>query len=229
MPHPLARELAERLAPATPAERLTPDEPAQRLTPDEPAQRLIPGDRVLLIGVGSGRNVPVLLAAGARVDALEEDPGRAREASARFAAEARVRVVRARYGGPYPFAGGHAAALSTHALQHGSLAGVGAAVAAIRSRLRPGGPFYLTLGSKRDPRFAAGRRLDADVSAPLEGAEAGVPHLYLDEAQVRTLLAGFEIESASEGSAAETAGRWAHTAAEAQGLIHWFVRARRAG
>jgi hypothetical protein len=169
------------------------------------------------------------LAAGARVDALEDDPQRARDAADRFAAEPRVRVARARYGGPIPFAGGFAAALSSHALLHGSLREVAAAVAAVRSRLRPGAPFFLTLGSKHDPRFAAGRRLDADVSAPLEGSEAGVPHLYLDETQLRPLLAGFEIASATERSAAETAGRWAHTAAEAQALVHWFVRAHRAG
>jgi hypothetical protein len=183
--------------------------------------------RVLLLGVGSGRNVPPLLAAGARVDVVEEDPERARAAVDRFAGDGRVRVVRARYAGPIPFAGGFAAALTTHALQHGSLGGVTGAVAAVRSRLAPGAPFFLTLGSKRDPRFASGRRIAPNVAAPLDGSEAGVAHVYLDEPEVRAVLAGFEIESANEASAAETAGRWAHPGAEADGLVHWFVRARR--
>jgi len=185
------------------------------------------GARVLLLGVGTGRNVPPLLAAEARVDVVEDDPERARAAVERFAGDGRVRVARTRYAGPIPFAGGFAAALSTHALQHGSLGGITAAVAAVRSRLVPGARFFLTLGSKRDPRFASGRRIDADVAAPRDGTEAGVAHVYLDEPQVQTLLAGFEIESAVEGSAAETAGRWAHPGAEADGLVHWFVRARR--
>jgi hypothetical protein len=193
----------------------------------ELAQRVDAGARVLLLGVGSGRNVPPFLEADARVDALEDDPERAREAAHRFAADGRVRIARARYAGPIPFAGGFAAALSTHALQHGSLGGVTAAIAAVRSRLGPGAPFFLTLGSKRDPRFSAGRRVDANVAVPLAGSEAGVAHVYLDEAEVYALLAGFEIESAHEGGAAETAGRWAHTPAEAQTLVHWFVRARR--
>jgi len=202
VPHPLARELARGLE---------------------------AGARVLLLGVGSGRNVPPLLAADARVDVLEDDPVRARAAAERFAAEPRVRVTRARYAGPIPFAGGFAAALSTHALQHGSLGSVTAAVAGVRSRLGPGARFLLTLGSKRDPRFASGRRIDANVAAPLDGSEAGVAHVYLDEPEVRALLAGFEIESALEASAADTAGRWAHPGAEADGLVHWFVRARRPG
>ncbi len=200
VPHPLALELAERLA---------------------------PGDRVLLLGVGSGRSVPCLLAAGACVDALEEDAARARSAADRFAADERFRVVRAAYGEPVPFAGPFDAALSTHALQHGSFAGLADAARAARDRLRPGAPFFLTLGSKRDPRFRSGRRIGRHVVIPRDGSEAGVPHVYLDEPEVRALLAGFDLESAVEDSAAEAAGRWAHTEAERAALVHWFVRARR--
>jgi hypothetical protein len=179
------------------------------------------------VGVGSGRSIPCLLEAGARVDALEDDVERARAALGRFATETRVRIARGRYGGPIPFTGGFDAALSTHALQHGSLAGIAAAVAAIRSRLVSGAPFYATFGSRRDPRFASGHRLDQNVTVPLAGLERGVPHVYLDESEVRRLLEGFEIESAVEASAAETAGRWAHSEDEAASLVHWFVRARR--
>jgi hypothetical protein len=63
------------------------------------------------------------------------------------------------------------------------------------------------------------------VWAAVDGPEAGVLHLYLAEPDVRELLSGFEIRSLCEGSAAETAGRWAHTEAEAAPLIHWFVEA----
>lgn len=202
-PHPFAIELAERLA----AE---------------------PGARVLVLGVGNGRNVPPLVAAGLRVAAVEEDPERARGAAARFAAEPAVRIVRARYAGPYPFAGGCAGALSTSALLHGTLASAGAAVAAVRARLRPGAPFFATFGSRRDPRFGAGTRIDDATYAPTDGGEAGVPHLYCDEPALRALLAGFGSLDLREGSAAETAGAWAHAPGEAAGLRHWFVRAFRA-
>ena len=201
--HPLARELARVLADV-------------ESTP-----------RVLLLGVGSGRNVPPLVRAGASVDIVEADPERARDAAIRFAAGPRVRVVRGSYAGPYAFAGGFSAALTTHALLHGSLASIERAVAAIANRLHPDGVFYATFGSTRDPRFAAGTPIEAFVSAPRDGGERDVPHAYYDEPRVRELLRSFTIDGIEEASASETAGRWAHDAREAETMIHWFVRARK--
>jgi hypothetical protein len=198
--HPLALDLAERLASGQ-------------------------GERVLLLGIGSGRSVPPFLAIGARVDALEDDAERARAAAVRFAAEPRVRVVRARYVGPFPVAGGLMGALSTHALLHGTPSSVAAAVAAVRNRLRPGAPFFATLGSTRDPRFGRGVRLDEATFAPETGGEAGVPHVYYDETRARALFAAFAVESLVETAAAETVGRWAHDDADAATIVHWFVRA----
>jgi hypothetical protein len=202
-PHPLAERLASRLAASGALAR------------------------VLIVGGGNGRNVPPLLAAGARIDLLEEDGPRARDLSARFAAEPRVRIVRGRYGGPIPFAGSFDAALSTHALLHGTRTSVGAAVAAVRNRLASGAPFALTLGSVADPRYGAGRQVDVDAYAPLDGSERGVVHAYFNEAGVRALLDGFALESLDERGAAESAGRWAHSDLEAERIVHWFAWARR--
>jgi hypothetical protein len=199
--HPLAQALAHELA-----------------TREHPA-------RVLILGIGSGRNIPPLAAIGAFVDVIEEEAGRAVTAAQRFAATPRVRLVRASYAGPYPFSFGYDAALATHALLHGTRGHVAASLAAVRNRLRQGAPFYLTLGSAADPRCATGRRVDNGVWAAYDGPEAGVPHLYLTEPEVRRLLSGFNILSLQESSAAESAGRWAHTAEEAASLVHWFVLA----
>lgn len=192
----------------------------------ELAAQAVPG-RILLLGVGSGRNLPVLAASGTFVDAVEEDAERARAAAARFAATPRVRIVRAPYSGPYPFAFGYQGALATHALLHGTYSCVAAAVAAVRNRLEAGAPFFATLGSTADPRCGVGRRVEDGVWAALEGSETGVPHLYLTEAQARSLLSGFDIRSLHEGSASESAGRWAHSDEEAARLVHWFVEARK--
>ncbi len=183
--------------------------------------------RVLLLGIGSGRNLAPLAAAGFGIDVLEEDPQRARDAAIRFAATPRTRVSRGSYAGPYAFAGGYAAAISTHALLHGSVAGVERAVAAIANRLAPRGGLYATFGSTRDPRYEAGVPLAAFVSAPRDGDERGVAHVYYDGARLRSLLEAFEIESLEELPAAETAGRWAHDVASAKTMVHWFVRARK--
>ena len=184
-----------------------------------------PGARVLLLGFGSGRNLPPLRAASLCVTVVEDDPGRARDAAARFAGDRTVRVINAGYAAPdvseAPFAG----ALSTHALLHGRPVDVAATIGAVRGYLKAGGLFFTTLGSVGDPRFGHGRRIDDRTYAAETGAEVGVPHAFFDRAAVRELFAGFVIESMVEGSAAETAGRWAHAQAEATSLVHWFVRA----
>jgi len=201
-PHPLAEALAATLAAAG----------------GEP--------RVLVVGAGSGRSLPPLLAAGARVDVLEADLERAAAASRRFANEARLRVARGFYDEPAPFEGGYAAAFSSHALLHGTTSDVARAVDAIRIRLAPGGAFVLTLGSKRDPRFGTGRAVAEDTFAPTSGSEANVAHAFFDAGGVRELLGAFALEEMCEANAGEAVGRWAHEPREAESIVHWWVRAR---
>ena len=191
------------------------------------AEAVVPNARVLLLGIGSGRNVPALLAAVASIEAVEDDPDRARAATVRFAAEPRVRITGEAYTGPYSFDGTVDGALSTHALLHGTPHHVAAAVAAARKRLAPNAPFYITLGSKRDPRFGVGESPARDTFVQRCGSEAGVLHCYFDEAGVRALLNGFTIEELVEQSAAGTAGTWAHAPNESASIVHWFVRSRR--
>lgn len=186
-----------------------------------------PGARILLLGIGNARHLRALLEAEHSVDVVEEDTARAAEAAMRWADRPSVRIARARYTGPLPFATRYDGALSTHALLHGSPAAVAASLAAVGNRLRAGAPFHFTLGSKRDPRFGRGTRIDDDTWAPQDGSEAGVAHVYFDEAGVRRLLAGWNVAAFEERSASQTAGRWAHGDAEVASMVHWFVRARR--
>ena len=202
LPHPLARELAAALC-------------------NESAPR------VLLVGAGNGRNVPPFRALDIVVDVVEEDPVRARSVGDAFAADRGVRVGYAPHAGPYPFYDSCAGALSTSAMLHGSAASVARAIAAVRERLHPAGLFFSTFGSTRDPRFGCGLRVDDATFAPEAGSEAGVPHVYFDDARLRAVLEGFTILDASEASATETVGRWAHDARDAAAIVHWFVRARR--
>ncbi len=197
--HPLAVELARVLAARTPV-------------------------AVLLLGAGSGRNIPVFLGSGVTVDVLEQDPERARHAKTGLDGAA-LRVTQGSYAGPYRFTTVFGGALSTHALLHGRRSEIVGAVAAIEASLAAGGLLYATFGSTHDPRYGTGRRLEGQTFAPLRGRERGVPHVYFDEGDVRSLLANFDIEGLAEHSAAETAGHWAHSSEEMQTLVHWFVRA----
>jgi hypothetical protein len=163
---------------------------------------------------------------GLPVDILEQDETRASEAAARYANGMPVRVRAGTYTGPFPFESGFAGALSTSALLHGTADGVAQSVTAVRAALRQHAPFFCTFGSTRDPRFGSGRRVDDRTFAPESGSEEGVAHAYFDESQIRAMLAGFQIDELTEGSAAETVGPWAHTNDEAATIVHWFVRAR---
>jgi SAM-dependent methyltransferase len=194
---------------------------------------------VLVFGLGSGRNLPPLFARGARVDALEEDALRAAVVSQRFQSEAGLRIVTGSYAGPLPFEddlrggddgvedGGYDGALSTHALLHGTRADASAVLASLAGALRPNAPLHLVLGSRSDPRCGRGAQLEDGVYVAEDGSEAGVPHVYFDEAEARAALAALDIVSLEERSAAQTAGRWAHSGDEAETIVHWFVRARR--
>ncbi len=215
---------------------LTPDalpEPSAHILARELATRVRAPGRILVMGYGSGRNLAPLLDAGLAIDLYELDVVRAAAAAQRYAASSMVRIVATLApeaterddADPRDCAG----ALSTHALLHGDTASLVARIAAISARLRNGAHFSTTLGSTRDPRFGRGRRIDAATWVPNTGDEAGVPHVYLAEGEIRTMLRDYIIESLEEVDAREHVGAWAHDPAGAATIVHWFVRARRNG
>lgn len=200
-PHPLALELARML-----------DQPVA-----SPHQ-------VLVVGTGSGRNLPPFLRSGIAVDALEPDTERADALRIRYAAQAAVRVAEADYLHPAALAVSYSAALSTHAYLHGRRADVCCALSALAKTLTSPGFIAIALGSIRDPRYGAGLEWEPGVWAPTSGEEHGVPHLFLDENGVRDLLApSFEIITLREVFAGDLVGRWAHPASVAEDTVHWFV------
>jgi hypothetical protein len=161
------------------------------------------GARILDFGSGSGRNSDALLAAGFTVDSIPD--------RAPVPAEERI----------------YDAAISTHALLHGTPADTASALASIAAALREDAPLYATFASTRDARFGRGKQLDEHTFAPESGDEAGVPHVYFNETQLRALLsAHYEIESLEERHADAIVGRWAHSEQPA-GTVHWFAILRR--
>jgi hypothetical protein len=139
-----------------------------------------------------------------------------------------VRIVCGSYAAPHVLLRSYAGVLSTHALLHGTFQGLAQSIAALAEILEPGGSLMLTLGSTRDPRCGRGLRIDERSWAPTDGPEAGVPHVYCDEAAALALLSPqFEIVSLREVEAGELVGRWAH--GEGERIVHWFARGRRSG
>jgi hypothetical protein len=120
-----------------------------------------------------------------------------------------------------------AAALSTHALLHGTPASLEELLERVVTSLEPGAPLFATFGSVRDARYGKGAEREPHVFAPQDGDEAGVAHVYFDEGRLRSLLARrFVIESIREVDVDRIAGDWAHKTAPLRGAVHWFVVAR---
>lgn len=186
-------------------------EPPNLRRPHPLALRLIEraeasGLSVLELGGGSGRNTNALRAAGFYVRAVSDD-----------ALHAPLGLSPASFD----------AALSTHGLLHGTRVHVRTLVHETSRALRPGAPAYFTFASTRDARFGRGKQIDENTYAPIEGDEAGVPHVFFDEKPLRELLEpAFAIESLDEVRADAVVGRWAH-ASMPRGTVHWFAQLRK--
>ena len=162
-----------------------------------------PHASVLEIGSGSGRNRAALVDRGFEVYSADEPPA---STVSRFDA-----------------------ALTTHALLHGTRERIVDSIALIAGDLKPDAPFYATFGSRSDDRFGKGTQLAPSTYAPDSGDEAGVPHTYFDEADLREVLETyFIIESLEEHNVDEVVGRWAH-ASQPEGSVHFFLVSRNRG
>jgi hypothetical protein len=186
---------------------MSPDSPQNEpLRPPHPlALELIerlrerPRALVLEIGRGSGRNRRALEAAGFAVSDIED-------ASSNLCA----------------------AAISTHALLHGTPDSIAAMLSRISRRLEASATLYATFGSQRDSRYGQGVQLGRQTFAPENGDETGVAHTYFDEGQLRRLLGDeWVIESLEEHDVDEVAGAWAHQQQPLKNSVHWFARLRK--
>lgn len=120
------------------------------------------------------------------------------------------------------------AALTTHALLHGTPETTARDLAAIAAQLAPGAPLHGTFGSIHDARYGEGERIEEHVYAPTEGDERGVAHVFYDEARLRSILEShFLLEDLVEIGVDTIAGTWAHKERPLEGAVHWFVKARR--
>ncbi len=148
-------------------------------------------------------------------DVLEVGAGNGRNTRALVAAGFRVCSL--------PGDGPCAAALTTHALLHGTPASIGLQLATIARALEPDASLFGTFGSTRDGRYGSGTLLEPYVYAPLEGDERDVAHAYFDQTRLRDLLSHWRIESMREVPVDDVAGKWAHTTAPLRDAVHWFV------
>jgi SAM-dependent methyltransferase len=152
--------------------------------------------RLLDLGCGLGRHALLFARSGLAVDAYDLSPDAIREVESRARAECLPVTVRHGDMHTLPYADASFDGLiAFHVIYHADRRGLERIISEIRRVLAPGGEAFVAFNSAaspqlRDPRF---RRIAANMVVKTEGAEAGVPHIYLTEAEVRDLMRGFAL------------------------------------
>jgi len=151
---------------------------------------------VLDLGCGIGRHSLFLATMGFAVDAFDlSEVGVAR---LKTVAREKGVSIQARVGDmlalPYE-SGEFDAVLAFHVIYHSDRAGVERVIAEIDRVLRPGGELYVTFNSRNSPslRCPDNVQIDENTFIKTTGQEAGIPHYYVDDREVRRLLAGFRL------------------------------------
>jgi tellurite methyltransferase len=124
----------------------------------------------------------------------------------------------------WPFADAAFDALVAYnVIYHAERAQIEAILAQVRRVLRPRGLLLATFKSTLDSQYGEGVELAPFTWAPSAGIEQGVPHYYVDDDEVRRLLADFELLSLVLKQEFPPDG------VESRHRAHWVVRARRPG
>lgn len=151
--------------------------------------------RLLDLGCGIGRHALFFAQRGFAVDAF--DLSESGLAALDQAAQEKQVSVRTQVGDmlSLPYASeGFDCLVAFHAIYHTNKVGVEQVMAEIRRVLVAGGEIFLTFNSVRNPSFTrpTNQLIEPYTVLPTEGNEAGIPHYYVDEAEARRLLVGFE-------------------------------------
>lgn len=85
-----------------------------------------------------------------------------------------------------------------HTIYHTDYMGMKKAAAEIERVLKKNGEAYITFNSKDNVKFNIQRSTDGFTMIPTEGKEAGIPHCYVDENDIKQLLGRFRIVSLSK-------------------------------
>ena len=165
------------------------------------ADRLVAdgGGRVLDIGCGLGRHTVYLAARGLEVVATDSAPAAVAACKSNLAeAGLRAEVMRVDMS-QYPFPDAHfRGVVASHVIHHTDLATLKRILADIWRVLAPGGYFVWATPCPKHYECGSGTEIEPGTWVDPEGREAGLPHHYCTEAEVRGLLSGFDILSMNE-------------------------------
>jgi hypothetical protein len=166
--------------------------------------------RALILGIGSARNIPPFVAAEHTITAIDEIATNV--VNLKVSNFARCTALHVRYNAlPLPDAS-FDLLLSTHALQHGTLDDLQAAIIELARIAAPQALVACALASTADARYRHGRFIAPQCYAPVEGDEIGVPHVYVSKRQTELLFEPFfQLQHCEERNVDEVVGSWAHS------------------
>lgn len=151
-------------------------------------------ERILDLGCGIGRHAVFFAEQGFEVEAMDLSP----EGIARVEAVAKERSlsIRTTLGDmvSLPFdTGSFDGVIAFHSIYHTDRNGIEKVISEIQRILKPGGGLFITFNSKSNPTFTDpdNQIVDEHTIVKTKGIEAGVPHYYVDEPEIRRLLTGF--------------------------------------
>ena len=175
--------------------------------------------QVLDLGFGAGRHVVYLAHEGFEVYGTDISPRGLQLTRAWLQREGLHAELRLSDMTVIPYPDGHFhAVIGTNVIHHSTLSNIRRCVSEIHRVLAPGGRALLVVISKRSSRYGEGRELEPDTYLPISGADAGVPHHFFGESDLRDLLSCFVVTElralelgGGEGKARRRHSHWAVT------------------
>lgn len=187
------------------------------------AAQLTRGQRVLDLGCGVGRHTVYLARQGFEVHASDIAADGLRETLRRMrVGGAHGAVLRSDMTAvPYPDAA-FDAAIAVNVIYHGYRTDVETCLAEVRRVLKPGALFFVTFNSTESGDWGRGRRVDDLTFVKIGGVEDGIPHYFVDRAELERLMGAYELLDVS------LKVEWPEDN-DGRKAAHWYVHARRPG
>ncbi len=206
-----------RVLQETPEPWEQPDEEVVRF-----AARLPRGARVLDLGCGPGRHTLYLGQQGFEVHASDIAADGLRETQRRLRLGGVDGAVLRSDMTAVPYADAvFDAAIAVNVIYHGYRADVETCLAEVRRVLKPSGLFFVTLNSTESDDWGRGRRVDDLTFVKVGGVEDGIPHYFVDRAELERLMGAYELLDVT------LKVEWPEDN-DGRKAAHWHVWARRA-
>ena len=150
--------------------------------------------RVLDLGCGAGRHVVYLARAGFDVCGTDVSPRGLDYTRAWLDKEGLHADLQLSDMTVIPYPDGHFDAMvSTYVIHHNTLDNIRRCVGEMQRTLAAGGRALLTVQSKNGWRHGRGKQVEPGTYIPASGADAGVPHHFFSDQDLRELFAQFTV------------------------------------